>query len=324
MQGPHTRGWVGFPSPLPTPQPLLAPRTELTSPRPPSSPAAALPARGTTTSPAAPTPRPPPAPKTTSTPTWSQPRAASTPPAPGKPHTPRHGVTLRCPLTGCPLSPCSLRWHPAGSRGLLQLPQPPRPLPAPRALRLAHRGGGRARHPAADGGVQRGGHGVLPLRPPGALRGARGRRRGASPSSGGHRQVGSGKDSAPQLLGWGREETLRDGPPRFCGNVVPPTFNTNSNLLRVTFVSDGSVGAPGFSARYRAVAPDESEHPQNLPRSRGFGAGGAQSTATSPGTPQRAAPGTSIFATEGFASAWASSATASTTARTAATRPTAA
>lgn len=64
--------------------------------------------------------------------------------------------------------------------------------------------------------------------------------------------------------------------------MVPPTFNTNSNLLRVTFVSDGSVGAPGFSARYRAVAPDESEHPQNPPRSRGFGAGDAQSTATSP------------------------------------------
>lgn len=49
--------------------------------------------------------------------------------------------------------------------------------------------------------------------------------------------------------------------PRFCGNVVPPTFNTNSNHLRVTFVSDSSVGAPGFSARYRAVAPSDSEYP---------------------------------------------------------------
>ncbi|XP_009068490.1 PREDICTED: membrane frizzled-related protein, partial [Acanthisitta chloris] len=52
----------------------------------------------------------------------------------------------------------------------------------------------------------------------------------------------------------------------FCGNVPPPTFNTNSNRLRVTFVSDSSVGAPGFSARYRAVAPSEKscawdEHP---------------------------------------------------------------
>ncbi|XP_062473573.1 membrane frizzled-related protein [Pezoporus occidentalis] len=51
--------------------------------------------------------------------------------------------------------------------------------------------------------------------------------------------------------------TLRGGPTRFCGNVVPPTFNTNSNHLRVTFVSDSSVGAPGFSAHYRAVAPSD-------------------------------------------------------------------
>ncbi|XP_025948091.1 membrane frizzled-related protein [Apteryx rowi] len=49
----------------------------------------------------------------------------------------------------------------------------------------------------------------------------------------------------------------RRGPARFCGSVAPPTFNTDSNRLRVTFVSDGSVGAPGFSARYRAVAPGE-------------------------------------------------------------------
>ncbi|KAM6312661.1 membrane frizzled-related protein [Podargus strigoides] len=49
----------------------------------------------------------------------------------------------------------------------------------------------------------------------------------------------------------------RGGPTRFCGNVAPPTFNTNSNHLRVTFISDSSVGAPGFSAHYRAVAPAE-------------------------------------------------------------------
>uniref|UniRef100_A0A672UGF0 Membrane frizzled-related protein n=1 Tax=Strigops habroptila TaxID=2489341 RepID=A0A672UGF0_STRHB len=36
--------------------------------------------------------------------------------------------------------------------------------------------------------------------------------------------------------------------PRFCGNVAPPTFNTNSNQLRVTFVSDSSVvGSTGGS-----------------------------------------------------------------------------
>ncbi|KAM9519436.1 membrane frizzled-related protein [Guaruba guarouba] len=50
---------------------------------------------------------------------------------------------------------------------------------------------------------------------------------------------------------------VRGGPTRFCGSVVPPTFNTNSNHLRVTFVSDSSVGAPGFSAHYRAVAPSD-------------------------------------------------------------------
>ncbi|XP_058713057.1 membrane frizzled-related protein [Poecile atricapillus] len=49
----------------------------------------------------------------------------------------------------------------------------------------------------------------------------------------------------------------RGSPARFCGNVPPPTFNTDSNRLRVTFVSDSSVGAQGFSARYRAVAPAE-------------------------------------------------------------------
>ncbi|KAM9654256.1 membrane frizzled-related protein isoform 5-T5 [Morphnus guianensis] len=60
-------------------------------------------------------------------------------------------------------------------------------------------------------------------------------------------QGAGGTDPAP----------ARGGPSRFCGNVAPPTFNTNSNHLRVTFVSDSSVGAPGFSAHYRAVAPSE-------------------------------------------------------------------
>ncbi|XP_065594401.1 membrane frizzled-related protein [Cyrtonyx montezumae] len=53
------------------------------------------------------------------------------------------------------------------------------------------------------------------------------------------------------------EQGARGGTARFCGSVVPPTFNSISNRLRVTFVSDGSVGAPGFSARYRAVVPSE-------------------------------------------------------------------
>ncbi|XP_019365811.1 PREDICTED: membrane frizzled-related protein [Gavialis gangeticus] len=44
---------------------------------------------------------------------------------------------------------------------------------------------------------------------------------------------------------------------RFCGSVAPPTLNTNTSRLRVTFMSDGSVSARGFSARYRAIAPSE-------------------------------------------------------------------
>lgn len=46
---------------------------------------------------------------------------------------------------------------------------------------------------------------------------------------------------------------------RFCGDVAPPTINTNSNRLRVTFVSDNSVGALGFTAHYRAIVPSDSE-----------------------------------------------------------------
>uniref|UniRef100_A0A672ITS4 Membrane frizzled-related protein n=1 Tax=Salarias fasciatus TaxID=181472 RepID=A0A672ITS4_SALFA len=42
---------------------------------------------------------------------------------------------------------------------------------------------------------------------------------------------------------------------RFCGNVAPPTINTNSSTVWVTFHSDGSIAGNGFSAQYRAVAP---------------------------------------------------------------------
>uniref|UniRef100_A0A452HB46 Uncharacterized protein n=1 Tax=Gopherus agassizii TaxID=38772 RepID=A0A452HB46_9SAUR len=44
---------------------------------------------------------------------------------------------------------------------------------------------------------------------------------------------------------------------RFCGDVAPPTINTNSNRLRVIFVSDNSVGALGFTAHYRAILPSD-------------------------------------------------------------------
>ncbi|KAJ8403750.1 hypothetical protein AAFF_G00346180 [Aldrovandia affinis] len=46
---------------------------------------------------------------------------------------------------------------------------------------------------------------------------------------------------------------------RFCGNVAPPTVNTNSSMVWVTFRSDGSIGGSGFSAQYRANLPSQSE-----------------------------------------------------------------
>ncbi|XP_062450391.1 membrane frizzled-related protein [Rhea pennata] len=61
----------------------------------------------------------------------------------------------------------------------------------------------------------------------------------------------------PAAAGGTAPAPVRGSTARFCGSVPPPTFHTDSNHLRVTFVSDGSVGAPGFSARYRAVAPGE-------------------------------------------------------------------
>ncbi|KAJ0063491.1 hypothetical protein NL108_002642, partial [Boleophthalmus pectinirostris] len=42
---------------------------------------------------------------------------------------------------------------------------------------------------------------------------------------------------------------------RFCGNVAPPTVNTNSSTVWVTFHSDSSISGSGFSAQYRAVLP---------------------------------------------------------------------
>ncbi|XP_045930069.1 membrane frizzled-related protein [Micropterus dolomieu] len=42
---------------------------------------------------------------------------------------------------------------------------------------------------------------------------------------------------------------------RFCGNVAPPTVNTNSSTVWVTFRSDGSIAGSGFTAQYRAILP---------------------------------------------------------------------
>uniref|UniRef100_UPI003AAF9D20 membrane frizzled-related protein n=1 Tax=Centroberyx gerrardi TaxID=166262 RepID=UPI003AAF9D20 len=43
---------------------------------------------------------------------------------------------------------------------------------------------------------------------------------------------------------------------RFCGNVAPPTVNTNSSTVWVTFRSDGSIAGSGFTAQYRAIPPE--------------------------------------------------------------------
>ncbi|XP_041851022.1 membrane frizzled-related protein isoform X2 [Melanotaenia boesemani] len=42
---------------------------------------------------------------------------------------------------------------------------------------------------------------------------------------------------------------------RFCGNVAPPTVNTNSSTVWVTFRSDGSIAGNGFTAQYSAILP---------------------------------------------------------------------
>ncbi|XP_070827260.1 membrane frizzled-related protein [Chaetodon trifascialis] len=42
---------------------------------------------------------------------------------------------------------------------------------------------------------------------------------------------------------------------RFCGNVAPPTVNTNSSTVWVTFRSDGSIAGSGFTAQYKAILP---------------------------------------------------------------------
>ncbi|XP_069470463.1 membrane frizzled-related protein isoform X2 [Ambystoma mexicanum] len=44
---------------------------------------------------------------------------------------------------------------------------------------------------------------------------------------------------------------------RFCGNVPPPTINTNSSRLHVAFISDKNIGSTGFTARYRIISPQD-------------------------------------------------------------------
>ncbi|XP_062873439.1 membrane frizzled-related protein [Trichomycterus rosablanca] len=40
---------------------------------------------------------------------------------------------------------------------------------------------------------------------------------------------------------------------RYCGNVAPPTINTNSSTVWVSFRSDSSIGGNGFTAQYHAI-----------------------------------------------------------------------
>ncbi|KAF7700135.1 membrane frizzled-related protein isoform X2 [Silurus meridionalis] len=40
---------------------------------------------------------------------------------------------------------------------------------------------------------------------------------------------------------------------RFCGNVAPPTVNTNSSTVWISFRSDTSIGGNGFIAHYQAI-----------------------------------------------------------------------
>uniref|UniRef100_A0A8C5DMG5 Membrane frizzled-related protein n=1 Tax=Gouania willdenowi TaxID=441366 RepID=A0A8C5DMG5_GOUWI len=44
---------------------------------------------------------------------------------------------------------------------------------------------------------------------------------------------------------------------QFCGNVAPPTINTNSSTVWLIFHSDGSITGNGFTAQYRAVQPGQ-------------------------------------------------------------------
>ncbi|KAM3658544.1 membrane frizzled-related protein [Ammospiza maritima maritima] len=207
---------------------------QLTSPHPPGAPATALPARGAATTATAPIRRDPPAPKTAATPTESwlptlmptlSPRSAC-------------GGTLR------------------GPEGSFSSPNYPSPYP-PNAVCIWHIevGAGlaiqlRMETFSVEGTAsclfdrlelyeELGTAGTAP-----------------APARGSPTRWGSSH------LEHGTVEGAESGAspccaPRFCGNVPPPTFNTNSNRLRVTFVSDSSVGAQGFSARYRAVAPAE-------------------------------------------------------------------
>ncbi|KAK0135379.1 Membrane frizzled-related protein [Merluccius polli] len=64
---------------------------------------------------------------------------------------------------------------------------------------------------------------------------------------------------SPCLFDWLEVQERRDQGSvltRLCGNVAPPTFNTDSSSVWVTFRSDSSIAGSGFTAQYRAILPE--------------------------------------------------------------------
>ncbi|XP_059371227.1 membrane frizzled-related protein [Carassius carassius] len=65
---------------------------------------------------------------------------------------------------------------------------------------------------------------------------------------------------SPCLFDWleVREETEKTSAvTRFCGSVAPPTLNTNSSTVLVSFHSDGSISGNGFTVQYHSVLPGQ-------------------------------------------------------------------
>ncbi|KAK6295787.1 hypothetical protein J4Q44_G00335000 [Coregonus suidteri] len=68
---------------------------------------------------------------------------------------------------------------------------------------------------------------------------------------------------SPCLFDWLEVQEETEQPSvvtRFCGNVAPPTVNTNSSTVWVTFRSDGSIGGSGFTAQYHTITSEQSEY----------------------------------------------------------------
>ncbi|CAB1348713.1 unnamed protein product [Coregonus sp. 'balchen'] len=65
---------------------------------------------------------------------------------------------------------------------------------------------------------------------------------------------------SPCLFDWLEVQEETEQPSvvtRFCGNVAPPTVNTNSSTVWVTFRSDGSIGGSGFTAQYHTITSEQ-------------------------------------------------------------------